>query len=128
MSIPHRATVLVLSPIATVVLAIFDTPVITGQLKQSLRAGLVRPQGSDCENGFGSFFPHLTLADMLGVAVNANHLGDASQTERRRVSGEAPELALFDSPVALIQRAGLRGEVCRAAVARPWPAPLAGWP
>jgi hypothetical protein len=73
------------------------------------------------------FFVDPAFAHMLDVAVEANHLGNARQAHSRRVSRRGPKFAQFNSPVAFIGRASLRGEVCRAAVARLWPARSAGW-
>src|SRR6266545_3023105 len=127
MGVPHRATVLILRAIPTMVLAIFNAPVVPGQLPQRWGPGLLRPKSVDRESGFMGFLGDLALAHVLDVAVEANDLGDPGQADGGGVGGDAPEFAPLNSPVAFIQRAGLRGEGRRAAVARLWPAPWAGW-
>ena len=108
------------------VLTIFNAPMITSQLKQLLWRGLLRSKGRHRENHLMGLFADDAFAHMLDVAVDANYLSDARQAHGRRVSRHGPKFAQFNSPVAFIGRAGLRGEVCRAAVARLWPAPWAG--
>jgi len=121
------AAVLVLSAVATMMLAILNAPMITGDLEQLFGGGFLGVVAGDGENRFVSFFDDLALAQVLGRASHAHDLSHPGQADGLRLGGAAPELALFNAPVALIQRLGLRGGNCRAAIARLWPVPLAGW-
>ena|ERR1700692_2493819 len=76
-SLPDGATVLILSAITTMVLAIFNTPVVPGGLQQRLRACFIRPESGDAESRLVGFLGHLAFAHMLDVAVDANHLSHA---------------------------------------------------
>ena len=125
--VPHRAVVFPLGAIPPMVLAIFNAPVLAGDLEQPLGSGLLGRERCHGKDRLVGFFVELGFAQVLSVAMNATDLSDARQTQGGGIGGRAPQLAPFNSPVTFIQRAGLRGEVCRAAVARLWPAPWAGW-
>jgi hypothetical protein len=60
----------------------------------------------------------LSLANGLDTSSDTEELSRSSQTNRRRINGQAPELALFDPTVVFIDRLSLRGERRRAVVAR----------
>jgi hypothetical protein len=60
----------------------------------------------------------LPFTNGLDTSLDTDELGRSSQTDRRRINGHAPELTLFDPTVFFIDTLSLRGEGCRAAVAR----------
>jgi len=123
----HRAAVFVLGAVASVMLAIFDAPVIAYQLLQLVWPGFLGPKAGKGERHFMGLFDHLSLPHRLDIALDAGQLSRSGQTEGRGGDRSAPELARFNASVALVDRDGLRGERRRAAVARLWPAPRAGW-
>jgi hypothetical protein len=55
-------------------------------------------------------------------------LGCSCQADSGWVDRHAPELTLFDATMFFISRLGLRGEGCRAVVARLWPGHASGCP
>src|SRR6266404_7882241 len=121
------AAVLILGAVSTMMLAILNAPMISGDLEQLVGGGFLGVVAGDGENRFVSFLGDLAFADVLDMATNASELSDPSQPDGLRLGWAGPELALFNAPVALLQSAGLRGENCRAAIARLWPARAAGW-
>ena len=125
--VPNGAVVLALGAIPPMMLAIFNAPVLAGYLEQLLGSGLRGRQRRHGTDRLVGFFVDLAFAQVLRMAMNAADLSDARQAQGCGIGGCAPQFAQFNSPVTFIQRAGLRGEGRRAAVARLWPAPWAGW-
>lgn len=125
--VPNRAVVLALGAITPMMLAIFNAPVLAGYLEQPLGSGFLGRERRHGTDRLVGFFVDLAFAQVLSMAMDAADLSDARQAQGGGIGRRAPELAQFNSPVPLIQRAGLRGEGRRAAVARLWPAPWAGW-
>jgi len=121
------ATVLVLGAVPPVVLAVFDSPVAANQIPQTIGVGLLGPEGRQGKSGLVGFLDHLAAAQGLDFAVDPQDLRRTGQTEGGGGDGLAPQVTPLDPPVALVQTAGLRGETCRAAVARLWPEPKVGW-
>jgi hypothetical protein len=125
--IAHGAAILILSAVAAVVLAIFNTPMAAGQLQQALRWGLLRQEGGDAKDHLVGFLEDLAFAEVLEVPMDANELGYSGQANGLGVGRPAPELTIFNPTVVLVQRLGLRGENCPAATAGLWLGPKAGW-
>ena len=102
MGVSDGATVLILSAIPAMVLAIFNAPVFAGELQQPVGSGLLGRERGDGKDHLVGFFEHLTFAQVLSMAMDATDLSDARQTQGRRIGGRAPELAQFDAPVGFI--------------------------
>ena len=74
--VPDCTAIFILGAIPSMVLAIFNAPVVPSQLQQGLGSGLLRGEGGHRKNGVVGFFVDLALAHILGVAVQADDLGD----------------------------------------------------
>src|SRR5438552_1448857 len=75
--VPHGTTILILSAIPPMVLAIFNAPVLASQLQQRLRSRLLRSEGGHRKSVLVGFFADFASAHMLDVAMDANDLGYA---------------------------------------------------
>jgi|1185.fasta_scaffold23912_2 hypothetical protein len=74
----HTAAVLVLGAVSTMMLAILNAPMISGDLEQFVGGGFLGLVAGDGENAFVSFLDDLAFADVLDMATNASELSDPS--------------------------------------------------
>lgn len=105
-----RAVILILGSIPTIVLAVFDLPVIPRQFQQSLRAGLRRPKTGPLVSDFFGVFDDLATPHRVHLALEAQELRRAGQAQGLRLGLANPQRPLFNSSVAFVGRAGGRGE------------------
>jgi len=108
--VAHLAVVFPLSVIAAVVLFGFDAPVASYQPQQSVRVGFLGVEASDPTASLAGGLDHLAAPQVVHLLVEAEDLRRSGQTEGGPIDRLAPELALFDPPMAFIGRLSLRGE------------------
>lgn len=126
--VADRAAIFVLGAIAPEVLTVFDTPMHPRPLQQLFGTGFLNPETGHQVGDLGSLFDDLPFANGLDTSSDADQLGRSSQTDGGWIYRQAPELTFFDPTVFFIDRLSLRGEGCRAAVARLWPGHASGCP
>ena len=104
------AAVLVLGSVAPVVLAIFNRPVVTHELKHARGRSFFGTKSGEAINDFFLCFEDLSFAHGLADAFDREELLGSGQSERGRVGGQGADGTLLDAAVFFIDRAGLRGE------------------
>jgi hypothetical protein len=116
--IADRAAIFILGAISPEVLTIFNAPMDPCPLQQLFGTGFLDPETGHQIGDLDGFLDDLPLANGLNTSSDTDELSRSSQTDRRGVNGQAPELPLFDPAVVFIGRLSLRGEGCRTVVAR----------
>ena len=108
-------------------LAVFDLPLVPNQGQQSLWPGFLRPKTGQFISDFFAVFDDLAATDHIDLALKADQLCGASQTQGLRLDGANPECPLFNAPVVLVDRLSRRGENNPSRVVGPWQKRAVGW-
>jgi len=66
-------------------LAVFDLPLASNQFQQSLRPGFIGPKTGDFISDFFGVFDDLAASDRIDLALEADQLCGASQTQGLRL-------------------------------------------
>lgn len=91
-------------------LAVFDLPLVTHPLEQLIGPGLIGPETGHFVSNFFGVFDDLTGPDFIDLALNADQLCCASQTQGLRIDLANPQCPVFHSTVFLFDGPGCRGE------------------
>jgi hypothetical protein len=94
--------ILILSAIATVVLAIFDAPVIADGLEKLPRSDFVGPKAGDHKTDIEGFLMDDTLAQVLGVGLDAKELSGPRQAESFRIGEQMTDVVGGDATVSFL--------------------------
>ena len=101
-------------------LAVFDLPLIPNQRQESLRPGLLRPKTGHFISNFFGVFNDMATPDRVDLALEANQLCGASQTQGLWLDGANPQSPDFNATVVLVDRLSRRGENNPSRVVGPW--------
>lgn len=108
--LPGAATIFILGPITTVVLAILDTPVVAGGLEHFRRRQLVSPQAGYDIADVAGFFINSSLAQVLSVSFNLQDLRRSRQPQGLGIGQLMPDPIGRDPSVPFVYFRHWRGK------------------